>query len=189
MTSENSATPRFWVENTLAQGAEIELSPAASRHVTVLRLREDSPITLFNGTGGEHEARLLRVVRNRAYARVGARRDIERESPVHITLALGISSGDRMDYAIQKATELGAARVAPLDTERSVVRLSAERAERRVAHWRGVTIASCEQCGRNRPPEILPVRDLDQFLVETPKGMNLLLSPEGDKRLADLQPG
>jgi 16S rRNA (uracil1498-N3)-methyltransferase len=187
MSSESSGAPRFWVEGALAQGAEIELPPAASRHVVVLRLREGDAITLFNGSGGEHEARLLRIVRDRAYARIGAHRSVERESPLEITLALGISSGDRMDYAVQKATELGVFRIAPLATERSVVRLSAERAERRVAHWRGVAIAACEQCGRNRVPVIEPVRDLDQFIADTPAGLRLLLSPEGDKGLTDLQ--
>ena len=181
------ASPRFWIDSPLSPGADIELPPQASRHVSVLRLRDGDEITLFNGNGGEHEARLLRLVRDRAYVRVGAHRDVERESPLRVTLALGISSGDRMDYAIQKATELGAARVAPIETERSVVRLSAERAERRVAHWRGVAIASCEQSGRNRVPRIEPVRDLDQFVVDEPDGLRLLLAPEGDTQLAALE--
>jgi 16S rRNA (uracil1498-N3)-methyltransferase len=186
MSSATSGAPRFWIDAALSPGADIDLPAAAARHVTVLRLHEGDEITLFNGTGGEHGARLLRIVKDRAVARVAAHRDVERESPLSITLALGISSGDRMDYAVQKATELGVARLVPLDTERSVVRLSAERAERRVAHWRGVAIAACEQCGRNRVPATDPVLELDQFLVAPPAGMKLLLTPEGEKKLGDL---
>ena len=164
----------------------MDLSAEATRHVAALRLHENEAVVLFNGEGGEYPSTLLRIARDRCTAKVGQHLAIERESPLSITLALGISAGDRMDYAIQKATELGVASIVPLATERSVVRLSPERAERRVAHWRAIAIAAGEQCGRNRLPGIEPVRDLDQFLVDAPGGLKLLLSPEGDTTLAEL---
>jgi 16S rRNA (uracil1498-N3)-methyltransferase len=113
---------------------------------------------------------------------------IERESPVSVTLALGISSGDRMDFAIQKATELGVNVVQPLATARSVVRLSEGRAEKRIAHWRAVAIAACEQCGRNRVPAINPVCGLLEYVVSRAPGTKILLSPDGDVSLRDLPP-
>jgi 16S rRNA (uracil1498-N3)-methyltransferase len=181
------AAPRLWVDAPLSPGAEIELPERASRHVAVLRLKEADAIVLFDGSGGEHPAVLTRLSRGACHARVGAHHATERESPLAVTLALGISAGDRMDYAVQKATELGVARIVPLATERSVVRLSDDRADRRVAHWRGVAIAACEQCGRNRLPSVDPVQALDQFLGSPPAGARLLLSPAGDARLGDLQ--
>jgi 16S rRNA (uracil1498-N3)-methyltransferase len=181
------AAPRLWVDAPLSPGAEIELPERASRHVSVLRLKEGDGIVLFNGAGGEHAAALTRLGRGVCQARVGAHEAIERESPLTITLALGISAGDRMDYAVQKATELGVARILPLATERSVVRLSEDRADRRLAHWRGVAIAACEQCGRNTLPVVEPVLELDQFLVNPPAGVKLLLSPGGNGRLGELR--
>jgi 16S rRNA (uracil1498-N3)-methyltransferase len=158
------------------------------RHVAALRLQDGDSVTLFDGEGGEWGAELLRVSRGSASAKLRVRRDIERESPLQITLALGISSGDRMDLAIQKATELGVNVLQPIATNRSVVRLSDERAERRVTHWRGVAIAACEQCGRNRVPTIKPVSRLLEFVVSEPPGLRILLSPEGDHSIKDFVP-
>jgi 16S rRNA (uracil1498-N3)-methyltransferase len=183
-----AAAPRLWSEQPLAAGATIKLPEAAIRHIAALRLHEGDAITLFDGEGGEWSADLLRVDRSGASAKLKARQDVERESPLSITLALGISSGDRMDLAIQKATELGVNVVQPIATERSVVRLSEERAERRLAHWRGVAIAACEQCGRNRVPEIKPVSRLLEFVAAEPPGLRILLSPEGDHSLKDITP-
>ena len=136
MTASRNPAPRFWIDVSLSPGAGIELSETARRHVAALRLKEGDEITLFNGAGGEYAARLGRIARDRAFALAGIHRDIERESPLRITLALGLSAGDRMDFAIQKATELGVARILPLSTERSVVRLSEDRAGRRVVVYR-----------------------------------------------------
>ena len=183
-----TAAPRLWSEEALAAGATIDLSQGAMRHVAALRLHDGDAVTLFDGMGGEWSAELLCVGRDRASVKLKTWSEIERESPLMITLALGISSGDRMDFAIQKATELGVNVVQPLATTRSVVRLSAERAERRLAHWRGVTIASCEQCGRNRLPTIKPVSGLLEFVASQPSGLRILLSPEGDSSLKDIAP-
>ena len=164
----------------------MELPAGAVRHVAALRLRDGDAVTLFDGQGGEWSAELRRVARDSASARLLAWHDIERESPLATTLALGISSGDRMDFAIQKATELGISRVQPLATMRSVVRLKEERAERRIAHWRAVAIAACEQSGRNRVPMIEPVSSLLEFVSIPAPGLKILLSPDADKTLRDL---
>ncbi|MSQ52256.1 MAG: 16S rRNA (uracil(1498)-N(3))-methyltransferase [Betaproteobacteria bacterium] len=178
-----TAAPRLWSEQSLATGATIDLSQRAMRHVAALRLHDGDAVTLFDGEGGEWSAELLRVGRDRASAKLKTWSEIERESPLMVTLALGISSGERMDFAIQKATELGVNVVQPIATMRSVVRLKEERAERRLAHWRGVAIASCEQCGRNRLPIIKPVSGLLEFVASQPPGLRILLSPEGDNSL------
>lgn len=178
---------RFWVNSPLSAGADIELPGRAGRHAVALRLREGDEITLFDGRGGEYEARLLRLGQN-ARAHVSAWRDIERESPVRVTLALGISASERMDYAIQKATELGVADIIPLATSRSVVKLSGPRAERRVAHWQSIAVAACEQCGRNRIPVVRGVTAFLPFVSGERQAPGLLLSLDAEKRLRDLPP-
>lgn len=188
VTEHPREDPRLWVEQGLAAGATIELPAPATRHVTALRLRDGDAVTLFDGLGGEWSAELLRVGRDRASARLLAWHDLERESPLTVTLGLGISSGDRMDFAIQKATELGVNVVRPIATMRSVVRLKEERADRRIAHWRGIAIASCEQCGRNRVPVIETVLPVLEFVSLPAPGARILLSPEADKSLQDFVP-
>ncbi|MGC2520639.1 MAG: 16S rRNA (uracil(1498)-N(3))-methyltransferase [Burkholderiales bacterium] len=183
------ATPRFFVPMALSPGAEIELPERAARHVAVLRLCHGDAMTLFNGDGGEFEAELTRVSKDAARARVVLGRTIERESPLAITLAQCVSSGDRMDVTLQKSTELGVARIVPLASERSIVRLSHERADRRVAHWRGVVTAACEQCGRNRVPEVAAIMDFDAFLAGTTSdALRLLLAPDAAQDLKTLDP-
>ena len=160
-----------------------------ARHVAVLRMRIGDPLTLFNGSGGEHECALSRVAKNAVRARVIAWHDLERESGIRITLAQGLSGSERMDYAIQKATELGVNAILPIAAERSVVRLSEERADRRLAHWRNVVAAACEQCGRNRLPEVHPAATLGEFLSAAEDGARrLLLTPSGTVRLRELAP-
>lgn len=173
----------------LSPGAEIELPERAIRHCAVLRLRRGDSITLFNGEGGEHSAELTRISRDSVCARVLTRRSIERESPLAITLAQCVSSGDRMDAALQKATELGAARIVPVASERSVVKLSGDRADRRVTHWRNVVIAACEQCGRNRIPDVSRIVDLQTFLSGAAgSGLRLLLAPDASRDLRQMGP-
>ena len=181
--------PRLFVEAELRSGAKLALGEQAVHHIArVLRLREGDPVTLFDGRGGEYEARVFMPGRGHAVAEVGARRDIERESPLAVTLLQAISTGEKMDYTIQKAVELGVAAIQPVLAERSVVRLSGEREAKRVAHWRRVAIAACEQCGRNRVPAIAePVR-LEGYRAPA-EGAKILLSPAGSGKLAELAKG
>ena len=185
----SSAAPRIFVDSPLAAGAEVDLPERVVRHIAVLRLHLGDALTLFNGSGGEYESALSSMTRHSARARVLAWHDRERESGVEITLAQGLSGSDRMDYAVQKAIELGVRAIQPIATERSVVRLSERRADRRSAHWRSIVAAACEQCGRNRLPEIRAVATLDAFVSGTDTAaLNLLLVPSGTLRLRELAP-
>jgi 16S rRNA (uracil1498-N3)-methyltransferase len=177
---------RFYVEAPLSPGADIELPERVARHAAVLRLRAGEEITLFNGAGGEYCARLAIPGRSRYTARIESRREVDRESPLAIILGLGISSGEHMDYAVQKATELGAAEIRPITTERSIVRLPKARIDRRLAHWQSIAAAACEQCGRNRLPQIAQVASLREFLTCPAAGTHLLLSPDASLALREL---
>jgi 16S rRNA (uracil1498-N3)-methyltransferase len=170
-------TPRVHVDVTLAAGARVELPAAAARHVQVLRLQPGDALTLFDGHGGEWTGRVADVGRQRVHAVVDAHRAVERELAAAVTLALGMPANERMDALVEKAAELGAAAVQPLVTQRSVLRLAGERAERRRAHWQAVAVAACEQCGRNRVPAVAPVRDLAEWLRALPA------AAEGEARL------
>lgn len=179
---------RFFFPAPLPGGRETRLpDPLAHHAVRVLRLRDGDAITLFDGRGGERDA-VLRVAGREAHAELGAWRDIERESPLRIELAQALASGDKMDWIVQKAVELGVHAVLPFQAERSVLRLAGERAEKRVEHWRQVTVSACEQSGRNRVPDVMPVRGLRECLVAEEGSLQLLLDPQGGRRLADLQP-
>ena len=154
-------SPRIFVDGPLAAGQQMALSAAASQHLlAVLRLRVGAPLVVFDGRGGEHPARLLEAGRGGARIEVGEHRAVERESPLAVTLLQGLARGERMDIVVQKATELGVARIVPVAAARSVVQLAEARAGKRVAHWRAVAVAACEQCGRNRVPEITAPMDL-----------------------------
>ena len=171
--------PRLLADQPLDEGADIRLPEPAARHArAVLRLKPDSQVVVFDGRGRAHDARVLRATKNGTWVRVGERLLVDDvEPPLRVTLALGISRGERMDLAVQKAVELGVADIQPLLTERSVVRLDAERAARRLEHWQGVAIGACEQCGRNRVPEVAPVSRLDEWLVGI-QGGTLRLMPD-----------
>ena len=184
-----SSVPRFFAPVQLPLGAEIDLPERVARHCAVLRLRRGDAIVLFNGEGGEFSAELTRVSRGDARAHVTSRQTPERESPLVIALAQCVSSGDRMDATLQKSTELGVSRIVPIASGRSIVRLSSDRADRRVAHWRNVVIAACEQCGRNRVPEIGAIIGFDGFLGQAATdGLRLLLAPDADRDLKQLEP-
>jgi 16S rRNA (uracil1498-N3)-methyltransferase len=187
-TPATRLVPRFFAPVELSPGTEITLPERAARHCAVLRLRRGETVILFNGEGDEFTAELTRVFRDNTHAHVISRQPVERESPLAIALAQCVSSGDRMDITLQKATELGVARIVPIASERSVVRLSSDRADRRVAHWRNVVIAACEQCGRNRVPEIASITDFATFLGGVGgEGVQLLLSPDADRDLKHLE--
>lgn len=183
-------TARFHVPATLVEGEEIELPEATARHVTrVLRLRPGDALVLFDGRGGERRCTLA-IGGARARALVGPRVEREAESALEICLAQGISRGARMDFAIQKATELGVAAVQPLVTERSVVRLDAGRSAARRSHWQTVAAGACEQCGRNRVPAVAAPVPLGDWLgAAQPPFTGIVLSPDAERSLADLRPG
>ena len=138
---------------------------------------------VFDGAGGEHEARIASVARGRVEAELGEQRDVERESPLRITLVQAVSSGERMDLTVQKAVELGVAAIQPVLAERSLVKLDPKRAEARTEHWRRIVISACEQCGRNRVPEVLGVVSLAEYCRTPTGGTRLLLSPGGGTSL------
>ena len=153
---------RIFCQTPIVADAPFELPPSAAQHVVkVLRLREGQALTLFDGSGGEWAATITALRKDRV--RVTARRHdpVERESPLAITLLQALARGEKMDWIVQKATELGVARLVPIATLRSVVQLDGERADKRLAHWRSVAIAACEQSGRNRLPEIATPVPLD----------------------------
>ncbi|MFM0735699.1 16S rRNA (uracil(1498)-N(3))-methyltransferase [Paraburkholderia xenovorans] len=183
--------PRFFVGAALQSDDILPLPDDVARHVLVLRLQPGDSITLFNGEGGEYSAELLEVERRSATVRIREFRDHEAEPPYRLTLAQGIAGGDKMDWLIEKAVELGASCFMPLTATRSVVRLAGERAQRRHAHWQGIVRASCEQCGRNRLPEIMPVRDIAAWLDALPAAaedgeLRILLSPRASIGFAAL---
>jgi 16S rRNA (uracil1498-N3)-methyltransferase len=143
----------------------------------VLRLAVGAELTVFDGRGGEYPATIVESRGTVLRVRLGDHRPLERESPLEITLAQGLARGERMDWAVQKATELGVAVLAPLVTERSVVKLDVRQAAKRREHWRGVAIAACEQCGRNRLPEVLSPTAYGEWLATARAGVRLLFDP------------
>jgi 16S rRNA (uracil1498-N3)-methyltransferase len=146
---------RVYVEEPLAAGKSCVIGGSAANHIArVLRLREGDALTLFDGRGGEYGARIAAFRKDAVLAEVQEHRDVERESALDLTLVQGISRGERMDWVMQKATELGVRRIVPVLTERSVVKLDDRHGEKKLQHWRGIVIAACEQCGRNRVPEV-----------------------------------
>jgi 16S rRNA (uracil1498-N3)-methyltransferase len=182
---------RFHIPDTLGPGAELDLPDTAGHHATrVLRLGVGDPVVLFDGRGGEHDAAITRVHRNEVAVRVTAFRDVDRESTLSVTLVQGISSGDRMDITLRKAVELGVAAIVPVATERSVVKLRDERADRRRQHWQALAIAACEQCGRNTVPAVAEPVDFRAWLAELPKApgtqSRIALAVGGETRLAEL---
>jgi 16S rRNA (uracil1498-N3)-methyltransferase len=157
---------RLFCPTPLRGGEVIDLPSAVAHHASrVLRLHEGDAVTLFNGEGGEFEARLTRIESRLVSAAVGMHHAVERESPLKVTLLQGLAGAERMDYVIQKAVEMGVAAIAPVTTARSVTRLDPARASKRAEHWRSVIVASCEQCGRNRLPLLHPLCDFDAALL------------------------
>ncbi len=146
----------------------------------------DDTVTLFNGRGGEYTARIERIHKDDVAISITGFVDIERESRLRVMLAQGISSGERMDYTLQKAVELGITTIQPIAAKRSVVKLTGERADRRVAHWQGVVASACEQCGRNQVPIVATPLTLAAWLGQHGAERLLFLSPLADARLADL---
>ena len=172
--------PRFHCPVPLVTGELLELPAGAARHVQVLRLQPGEHITLFNGAGGEFDATVTRMGRSDVQVTVGAHTSVERETTREVHLAIGMPANERMDWLVEKASELGVTSIQPLLAERSVLRLKGERADKKLAHWRGVAIAACEQCGRNRVPVIHDIVTLADWVHTAPAGPRLLLSLQAD---------
>lgn len=179
--------PRLYLPMPLQAGTEIELPPEAAQHLRVLRSKDGDPLTLFNGEGGEYPATLRLIGKRDLRAQVGEHVAVERESPLAVTLLQGVSKGERMDFTMQKAVELGVRRIVPVFTERSVVQLAGERLEKRLGHWQGVIRSACEQCGRNRLPELAAAATLDEALAQPGSGLKLVLAPDGEAGLHTLR--
>jgi 16S rRNA (uracil1498-N3)-methyltransferase len=163
----------------------VTLEAEAANHVArVLRLRAGTEVVLFNGEGGEYAGHLAAIERRQVLVDLGAFHAKESESPLRITLVQGISRGERMDYTIQKAVELGVERVVPVVTERTVVNLDRDRSEKRLAHWRGVIVSACEQSGRTRIPQLMPITPLGLHLEQEPPAHGFLLDPYAASGLA-----
>jgi len=202
---------RLYTPTPLHVGALAKLTDAGAQHATrVLRLRVGAPLIVFDGQGAEHRAEIAAIERQRVTVNVGEPSPAAPESPLSITLAQGVARAERMDWALQKAVELGVARIAPLLTARSVVRLDDAQAAKRLDHWRNVVIGACEQCGRARLPEMLAPTTLDRYLAasgreslrlaldptaslslaalpQTPSSVELLIGPEGGLDDVELQ--
>ena len=172
---------RVYVEAPLVPGSLVELPPETASHLAkVLRARSGDELILFNGDGREFNGAIEAVRGSRVSASVGDSRPVDRESPLAITLVQCVPRGDRMDFIVQKATELGVARIVPVLSQRSVVRLDKGQAESKATHWRAVAVSACEQCGRNRLPTIEAAQQLLNYLGESSpsEGPRLVLEPE-----------
>lgn len=182
---------RIFIDTALAGRSDVELPRAAAEHATrVLRLGAGAPLVLFDGHGGEYRATLTQAGRDGTRARLEAYSPVERESPLALTLLQAVSRTEKMDWVLQKSTELGVAAIQPVLAERSVTRLDAERAGRRERHWLGVLRSACEQCGRNRVPELLPMLPLDaactEFRRRAPEALAMMLDPRAAAALASV---
>jgi 16S rRNA (uracil1498-N3)-methyltransferase len=186
--------PRFYCREALAPGAHVELPEPVARHaVRVLRLPPGAPMVLFDGRGGEYLAHIQRIERDRVLVELAGWTEIERESPLSVTLIQALQAGEKMDFTIQKAVELGVRDIVPVESRRSVLKLAGERAVKRVAHWQGVVAAACEQCGRNQVPLVAPLERLDRWLARPLSAadsgaLRLLLAPDAENTLADIAP-
>ena len=174
-------TARIYTDQALTPGISISLPPVAARHVQVLRFQPGNVLTLFNGQGeveGEFSVTVQSMGRSDVQVSVGNFVPTQREASHTVHLAVGMPANERMDWLVEKATELGVASIQPLMTERSVLRLSGERAEKKRLHWQGIAVAACEQCGRNRVPLILPPASFSDWLKiqNTKDEVRLLLS-------------
>jgi 16S rRNA (uracil1498-N3)-methyltransferase len=180
---------RVYVETALEPGAIVELPSDTGSHVAkVLRARTGDELVLFNGDGREFGGEIESVRGSRVTVSVGRAQEIDRESPLAVTLVQCVPRGDRMDFIVQKATELGVTRLIPVTSQRSVVRLDERQSETKAAHWRAVAVSACEQCGRNRLPQIDAPRPLIDYLgASEGSGPRLVLEPEPASEGASLR--
>lgn len=176
--------PRFHCPQPLVPGSLVDLPEAVAHHLHVVRHQSGDELVLFNGEGGQARARIADIGKRRASAEILALEAVDVELPFRVTLAQGMPEGSKMDWIVEKAVELGAAGIVPLAAQRSVVRLSGERADKRLAHWQAVVVSASEQCGRNRLAGVAPVQDFNRWLGQGADGVRILLSPRADASLA-----
>jgi 16S rRNA (uracil1498-N3)-methyltransferase len=183
-------SPRFYVPQPLDPGMVLKLPGSVARHVQVLRLRPSAVVTLFNGDGGEYEAQLHASTDSAVMqAQVLTHTPVERELAFRFLLAQAVVSHDKMDWVLEKMTELGAAGFFPVLTARSVIKLQPERAEKRHTHWQGIVAAACEQCGRNTVPSLHTARALTPWLTSAPAGHRLIATPNARQSLTNWAQG
>ena len=181
--------PRFYLADALQPGQNISLPENVIRHLQVLRVREGEEITLFNGNGHSYPTRLLSLAKRQAVAEVLSEQTVDNESPLAISLIQAVSSGERMDFTLQKSVEMGVTEIFPVTSARSIVKLSGERAEKRQERWQDIVIAACEQCGRNRIPTVHPLLPLSQRLQQLPQSdVRLLMGLHHPTSLKAIQP-
>jgi 16S rRNA (uracil1498-N3)-methyltransferase len=176
--------PRFYCPQPLLAGSIVDLPEAVAHHLHVVRQQAGDELVLFNGEGGQVRARLAEIGKRRASAEVVAIDAVDVELPYSITLAQALPEGTKMDWIVEKAVELGVAAIQPLAAQRSVVRLSAERADKRQAHWQGVIVAASEQSGRNRLARLDALQDFGRWIAQPADGPRILLSPRATQSLA-----
>ena len=181
--------PRFYVDFALSPDSMVELPDNVVRHLNVLRVKNTEEIVLFNGNGKSYPALPEVLEKRRASVRILREEATDNESPLNITLVQAVSSAERMDFTLQKSVELGVAEIRPVISERCVVRLSGERAERRVARWQEIVVSACEQSGRNIVPKVLPLTTYAQALQQLPQETTkLLMSLNRAQKLSDVRP-
>ena len=176
---------RLFCDFPLAIGENIELPKDAARHIMVLRLSAGDPLTLFNGLGGEYQARITRIDRQRVTTEIVSHSSREAELPYRITLAQGIPEATKMDWIIEKSVELGVSDIIPLAAQRSVVRLNNDRAEKRLSRWQAIAISAAQQCGRNRLPHIASPVGTGEYLRQTTPSPRILFSPRATETLSE----
>jgi 16S rRNA (uracil1498-N3)-methyltransferase len=183
--------PRIYLPQPLCAGEHYTLTGDQHRHISrVLRLKAGAMLTLFDGRGGEYSAVIEEVHRSDCLVHTSEFLDLDKESPLPVRLAQGIGRGERTDYAIQKAVELGVTSIVPILSRRGVVRLDGQRARRRLAHWHGIMVHACQQCGRNRLPELGPVVTLTEWLSGyDSSSLNLILDPTSASTISELEYG
>ena len=173
--------PRIHTDQALQAGARVELEPGQAHYIArVLRMRAGDALILFNGAGGQYPATLEAVGKHAVVATTGKFDPAERESPLALHLGIAVSRGDRMDWVVQKATELGVHAITPLLSERTEVKLKGEREARKLRHWQQVATSACEQCGRNRLPVVHPLQPLQDWCQRVEADARLVLDPAAD---------
>lgn len=177
--------PRFHVPQPLAAGQQLELPADVAHHINVVRMEPGDALTLFNGDGGEYTAVLTEVQKKKAWAEVKVFAPREAELPFAVTLAQALPEGTKMDWIIEKAVELGVAGIQPLAARRCVVRLSAERAEKKLEHWNGIVVSASEQCGRNRLAAVAAPLEFRDWIAQQDLHKRVILTPRASESLAD----